>query len=84
MAEKVKIGDRAPVFKLPSDGGDEISLKSLMGKKVVLYFYPKDNTPGCTVQACNLRDNFDLLTKNNFIDLIKSFHNIQNSANYYT
>ena len=51
MAEKVKIGDRAPVFKLPSDGGDEISLKSLMGKKVVLYFYPKDDTSGCTREA---------------------------------
>ena len=51
MAEKVKIGDKAPVFKLPSDGGDEISLKSLMGKKVVLYFYPKDDTSGCTREA---------------------------------
>ena len=51
MAEKVKIGDRAPVFKLPSDGGDEISLKSLMGRKVVLYFYPKDDTSGCTREA---------------------------------
>ena len=51
MAEKVKIGDRAPVFKLPADGGDELSLKSLLGRKVVLYFYPKDDTSGCTREA---------------------------------
>ena len=51
MAEKLKIGDKAPVFKLLSDGGDAISLKSLLGKKVVLYFYPKDDTSGCTREA---------------------------------
>ena len=44
-------GDRAPDFKLPRDGGDTVSLKDFKGKKVVLYFYPKDSTPGCTVEA---------------------------------
>ena len=58
MAEEVKIGDRAPVFKLPSDGGDEISLKSLMGRKVVLYFYPKDDTSGCTREAIEFTNLF--------------------------
>lgn len=53
----VQKGDRAPDFKLPSDGGSQVSLKEHRGKTVVLYFYPKDNTSGCTTQACDLRDN---------------------------
>jgi thioredoxin-dependent peroxiredoxin len=59
---KLSIGDRAPDFSVNNQNGEIVSLKSLKGRKVVLYFYPKDNTPGCTVQACNLRDNYqDLL-----------------------
>jgi thioredoxin-dependent peroxiredoxin len=49
-------GQPAPAFTLPTDGGDEVSLESLRGKSVVLYFYPKDDTPGCTKQACGIRD----------------------------
>lgn len=49
-------GDRAPDFKLLSTSGREVTLKSLRGKKVVLYFYPKDNTPGCTQESCDFRD----------------------------
>jgi peroxiredoxin Q/BCP len=49
-------GDKAPDFTLPSDGGGEVTLSSLRGQKVVLYFYPKDDTPGCTIQACDFRD----------------------------
>jgi peroxiredoxin Q/BCP len=49
-------GDKAPDFTLPSDAGDEVTLSSLRGKPVVLYFYPKDDTPGCTTQACGIRD----------------------------
>jgi len=52
----VKVGDKAPDFTLPSDGGGKVSLKSLKGKTVVLYFYPKDDTPGCTTEACSFRD----------------------------
>ena len=52
----VEDGARAPDFTLPADDGTEISLADFRGKKVVLYFYPKDNTPGCTTQACDLRD----------------------------
>ncbi len=48
----LKIGDRAPDFTLKDKNGEEISLSNFLGKKVVLYFYPKDNTPGCTRQAC--------------------------------
>ena len=52
----VKVGDKAPGFKLPRDGGGELSLKELKGKAVVLYFYPKDDTPGCTMEAQAFRD----------------------------
>ena len=50
------VGDKAPNFKMPTDGGGEVSLKGLEGRKVVLYFYPKDDTPGCTKEACGFRD----------------------------
>jgi peroxiredoxin Q/BCP len=52
----LKIGDKAPAFKLPTADGEEVALKDLKGKTVVLYFYPKDMTPGCTQQACDFRD----------------------------
>lgn len=54
-------GDKAPAFKGVDQNDNVISLADFKGKKVVLYFYPKDNTPGCTAQACNLRDNYQLL-----------------------
>lgn len=58
-------GDRAPDFELPSSTGKPVKLSSLKGKQVVLYFYPKDDTPGCTAEACSFRDN---LPKFNRID----------------
>ena len=54
-------GDKAPAFKGKDQDGHVIALKDLKGKKVVLYFYPQDDTPTCTVQACNLRDHYGLL-----------------------
>lgn len=54
----LKAGDAAPQFTLADKDGKEVSLTDFLGKKVVLYFYPKDNTPGCTAEACNLRDNY--------------------------
>ena len=51
MVKKLEVGAKAPMFRLPSDSGDEISLKSFSGKFVVLYFYPKDDTTGCTKEA---------------------------------
>lgn len=56
-------GDKAPLFTLKNQDGDSVSLKDLKGEKVVLYFYPKDDTPGCTKQACNIRDNSKVLKK---------------------
>ena len=63
---KLRIGDKAPLFTGKDQDGKTVSLSSLAGKKVVLYFYPKDQTPGCTAQACNLRDNIDLLTQQGY------------------
>jgi thioredoxin-dependent peroxiredoxin len=60
-------GQKAPVFKGKDQNGKLISLADYKGQKVVLYFYPQDDTPTCTVQACNLRDNFSLLTKQGFV-----------------
>ena len=53
------VGTKAPDFTLKDKDGNEVSLSDFAGKKVVLYFYPKDSTPGCTKQACSYRDNFD-------------------------
>ncbi|MDQ3879552.1 MAG: thioredoxin-dependent thiol peroxidase [Chloroflexota bacterium] len=52
------VGERAPDFRVPADDGAEVSLDSLAGRRFVLYFYPEDDTPGCTTQACGLRDEF--------------------------
>lgn len=60
---KLKEGDIAPDFESRDEEGKKVKLSQLRGKKVVLYFYPKDNTPGCTTEACNLRDNYDDLKK---------------------
>lgn len=62
----LKEGDKAPAFKGTDQNGKVVALRDLKGKKVVLYFYPQDDTPTCTVQACNLRDNYSLLKKEGF------------------
>ena len=58
MAEDLKPGDQAPSFDTVDDAGNAVKLADLKGKRVVLYFYPKDNTPGCTQQACAFRDSY--------------------------
>jgi len=60
------IGGKAPEFKGLDENGKSISLTDFKGKKVILYFYPKDMTPGCTTQSCNLRDNYSDLTQKGF------------------
>jgi peroxiredoxin Q/BCP len=63
---QLKEGLKAPWFEGIDQNGDEVKLSDFTGKKVILYFYPKDNTPGCTAEACNLRDNYDSLLKKGF------------------
>jgi peroxiredoxin Q/BCP len=64
---QLKEGMKAPGFEGIDQNGKTVKLGDLMGKKVVLYFYPKDDTPGCTAEACNLRDNWDSLLKEGFV-----------------
>lgn len=65
----LSVGMPAPSFEAKDQNGNTIKLSDFKGKKVVLYFYPKDATPGCTAQACNLRDNYEALQKAGFIVL---------------
>ena len=65
----LKVGDKAPEFSSFNQNGENISLKDFSGKNIILYFYPRDNTPGCTAQACNLRDNYKQLQENGYIVL---------------
>lgn len=58
MSSTLKVGDQAPDFTLPSSDGSPVSLSQFRGQTVVLYFYPRDNTPGCTTEACGFRDHF--------------------------
>ena len=62
----LKEGDKAPAFTGLNEKGEEVSLSDYKGKKLILFFYPKDNTPGCTAEACNLRDNYDQLRAQGF------------------
>jgi peroxiredoxin Q/BCP len=66
MAVTLKEGDKAPAFSGKDQDGKKVSLSDFKGKKLVLYFYPEDDTPTCTIQACNLRDNYSLLKKEGF------------------
>lgn len=59
-------GDKAPDIKAKDQNGNDFELSALKGKKVILYFYPRDNTPGCTAEACDLRDNYTSLTNKGY------------------
>jgi peroxiredoxin Q/BCP len=63
----LKEGDKAPDFNIPDQNGRIHKIEDYKGKKIILYFYPKDLTPGCTVESCNLRDNYDSLQKDGFV-----------------
>lgn len=65
----LKEGDKAPVFSGNDQQGKKVSLSDFKGKKVIIYFYPQDDTPTCTIEACNLRDNYSLLKKEGFVIL---------------
>jgi peroxiredoxin Q/BCP len=66
IMSQLKIGSKAPDFSAPNQNGETMSLADFSGKKLVLYFYPKDDTPGCTKQACNLRDNYNHLLNSGY------------------
>ena len=78
----LKQGDRAPDFSLPATNGQQVSLKELAGKKVVLYFYPRDNTPGCTKEACNFRDNYQALQQAGAVVLGVSADSVQSHEKF--
>jgi peroxiredoxin Q/BCP len=64
---ELKVGDMAPDFRANDQNGNEISLSGLKGQKVILYFYPKDDTPGCTAEACSLRDNYQNIKDQGYV-----------------
>lgn len=66
MSKILEAGDKAPEIIAKNQAGEELKLSDFRGKKVILYFYPKDNTPGCTTEACNFRDNYEALQKEGF------------------
>lgn len=63
---QLKVGDKAPYFKGVNQSGKEIALSDFAGKKLILYFYPKDNTPGCTAESCNLNENYEMWLEKGF------------------
>lgn len=69
MSAELKIGDMAPDFEAVTDKGDKVKLSGYRGKRVILYFYPKDDTPGCTTQSCGFRDNYPAIQEKNGVVL---------------
>ena len=80
----VKAGDTAPDFTAADDAGKEFTLGSLRGSKVVLYFYPKDNTPGCTQEACDFRDLSPALSQKNSVVVGVSTDGVRSHQNFKT
>ncbi len=78
----LKVGDKAPDFTVNDENGSPVSLSDYTGKKVVIYFYPKDNTPGCTMQACNIRDNYEEIKKRGIVILGVSADNEKKHQNF--
>ncbi len=83
----LKVGEQAPSFELLNQDGIKISLKDFIGKKVILYFYPKDNTPGCTTQACEFTQNYEKFADKNAVivgispDSVKAHENFISKFN---
>ncbi|MBD1433155.1 thioredoxin-dependent thiol peroxidase [Sphingobacterium sp. DN00404] len=80
--KKLEIGDKAPAIEAKNQSGETIKLSDFKGKKVILYFYPKDNTPGCTTEACNFRDNYQSLVKDGFEVIGVSIDNEQSHQKF--
>jgi peroxiredoxin Q/BCP len=77
-----RVGEKAPNFSLPSTDGKTVSLSELKGKKVVLYFYPKDDTPGCTKEACSFRDNYSTIRRTGAVLLGVSADSIESHKKF--
>lgn len=80
--DMLSLGSQAPDFELPDQDGEMHKLSSYLGKKVLIYFYPKDNTPGCTAEACALRDSFNELKAKNLIILGVSADSVQSHKDF--
>lgn len=78
-----KVGDKAPDFKLPSTRGKDMTLKENRGKDVILYFYPKDDTPGCTAEACSFRDHESDISKAQAVVLGVSADSIESHEKFH-
>jgi peroxiredoxin Q/BCP len=82
MTSKATVGKKVPAFKLPATGDQEISLSDLKGKNVVIYFYPKDSTPGCTREGQDFRDNIAKFRRNKTVVLGVSRDSIKSHENF--
>jgi peroxiredoxin Q/BCP len=78
----IKIGDKAPAFSIPAGDGTTVSLNDFKGKKIVLYFYPKDNTSGCTKEACSFQENLSALKKKGAVLLGVSADGVSSHAKF--
>ncbi|RZP04474.1 MAG: thioredoxin-dependent thiol peroxidase [Flavobacteriales bacterium] len=78
----LKVGDKVPNFKSIDQDGNTVQLSDYQGRKLVVFFYPKASTPGCTVEACNLRDNFELLKEKGFELIGVSADNQKRQTNF--
>ena len=84
MASELKVGDKAPGFSLKTEDGRTVSLASLKGAQIVLYFYPKDDTPGCTKEACGFRDSITSMEKADAVVLGVSMDDADSHARFIT
>ena len=82
MAKELKVGDKAPAFSVKTERGDTVSLNSLKGTQVVLYFYPKDDTSGCTKEACGFRDAIKPIKKSDAVVLGVSMDDADSHARF--
>jgi peroxiredoxin Q/BCP len=78
----LKEGDKAPAFKAKDQDGKTVTLKQFAGKKVILYFYPEDDTPVCTKEACNFRDNYVMLSKKGYITIGVSHNSVESHRKF--
>ena len=81
-AKELKVGDKAPDFSLKDDSGKVRSLSDFEGKRVVVYFYPKDDTPGCTKEACGFRDDYDKFAKEDIVVLGISYDSVESHKKF--